>query len=248
MKKSTYWIVAVIILVIGAYLYLSHAYIYHFIKVSGLGPSDRQHSYTMGNNLSTKKIIYASLGDSLTAGVGVDKYEESYPYLLAEKFAGSDKEITLKNFGIPGARTEDLINYQLAQAIAEKPDIITILIGTNDIHGNVGETKFKKNYQYILDKLTKETKAKIYTINIPYIGSNTLILPPYNFYFDHEITKYNKIIQYLAENYNVKYIDLATPTSAMLKKNGPYYAADKFHPSAEGYKLWSQIIYDDINK
>jgi lysophospholipase L1-like esterase len=243
MKKI--FIIAIII--IALYLYLSHAYIYYKISRVDL-ESPYKQSYFLGEeSASLKNLVFAALGDSLTAGVGADKYEDSYPYLLAQKLS-ENNTIALKNFSFPGARTAGLIKNLLSPAIAENPDIVTLLIGINDVHGNVSASKFKKNYQYILERLTKETNAKIYIISIPAIGSDKLILPPYRYYFNWRTIKFNNIIKELAGDYNIKYIDLNAATAELFKKNGGHYAADLFHPSAAGYSLWAKIIYDDINQ
>jgi len=241
-------------LVIGAtaavYLTLAHFFIFYLIRTAALKVPERQEIYLVGTEKTmANNLLYAALGDSLTAGVGVSKYEESYPYLLAQNLADSrNYKISLKNFSYPGAKTSDLINDLLAPAIAAKPDLITLLIGTNDVYGNIEQAVFKKNYQYILGRLTKETQAKIYLIGLPYIGSLKLLLTPYNYYYYSKISRFNKIIRELAATYDVKYIDLATPARPEFEKNQAYYAEDLFHPSALGYKLWAQIIYDDINR
>lgn len=249
MNKKYLITVATIFVIIIAYLYLAHAYIYYQIGSAHLPATDDRHAYVCGNvATSSKKIVYASLGDSLTSGVGTVKYEESYPYLLSQYLASDDTIIVNENFSYPGARTANVINDLLAPAIAAQPDIVTLLIGVNDIHGFVGVEQFKKNYDYILKELTTKTMAKIYLISIPYIGCHTLILPPYSNYFDRETAKFNEVVQDLAKTYNLQYIDLSSPTEEILKKDTPYYAADLFHPSALGYASWAKIIYDDINK
>lgn len=249
MNKKYLKIILIILIIIFAYLYLAHAYIYRGLGLANLKATNDRHEYICGNNeINYEKIIYTSLGDSLTSGVGVDKYEESYPYLLAKYLSNDSKTVINKNFSYPGARTEDLIKNLLEPTIAEQPDIITLLIGTNDIHGFVNTDDFTKNYDYILKELTTRTRAKIYLISIPNIGSKSLILPPLNYYFDYKILKYNNIIQTLAGNYNLKYIDLAMPTFEVSKNDGPYYSKDLFHPSAVGYESWAKIIYDNLNR
>lgn len=247
MKKIFLRVFIVVVIILGLYLYLAHAYIYYKIGAAGFKLLDNQHTYMINKASSSKEIIYASLGDSLTAGVGADKYEESYPYLLAQSLASEQQQIVLKNFSMPGFKTSDLIDNLLAPAIAAKPDMITLLIGTNDIHGMVTAATFKKNYESILSELTTKTQARIYAINIPAIGANTLVLPPYNYYYDQRTVEFNHIIQDLAQIYKVKYIDLYGPTAQILKKEGPHYSADLFHPSASGYALWAKIIYDAIH-
>ncbi len=159
-------------------------------------------------------------------------------------FGGKGK-VTLKNFSYPGYRTDDLIKNLLAPAIAVKPKLTTLLIGTNDVYGFYGAEKFKKNYEFILERLTKETTAKIYAISLPFIGAQAF-LPPNNYYFERQIAEFNLIIKELAAAYGVEYIDIAEPTRAAFAENSSYYAADKFHASAAGQALWEKIIFGKI--
>ncbi len=239
-----------IILLIGIYLYLAHFFIYYRLERAHITVFNRQAIYTLGDNqTNSTSLVYAALGDSFTNGLGADQYEESYPYLLAEKLAQAKQtKITLSNFSYSGARTKQLITEQLNQAIATKPNIITLLIGTNDVHGGISQADFEKNYEYIVDRLTKETSAKIYLLGLPNVGTNGLLWPPYNYYFRQKTQAYNNIIQTLAQKYNLTYIDLETPTTLASKKNLGFYSKDSFHPSALGYELWTQIIYDNFDK
>ena len=240
MKKSHLLVIAVIIvLIIGIYLNRAYGHIFNNIK---LNSSDSEQTYTMGS--SKDALTYVAIGDSLTSGVGIDDYKESYPYLLAQKLS-TDKKIVLKDVSYPGYKTEDVKEKLLDEGIADKPDMITLFIGVNDVRSSVSKETFETNYKYILDRLTKETSAKIYLINVPMIGEN--VLPPYDEYFDLQTRNFNSIIKSLAENYGLSYIDIYTPTKEEFKKSNEYYSSDLFHPSAKGYAYWAQIIYDNIN-
>ncbi len=246
-RKIILYLISLFIINLTIYLNLANSFIYFRIGEGNLVNPLRQQVYYMSSEKTGPKIKYVAIGDSLTSGVGAEEYQDSYPYLLAERMAQSDGKIVFKNFSQPGLKTQDLIDFMITPAVKENPDVITLLIGVNDIHNHVGGKQFKENYEYILKRLTSETKAKIYLINIPLIGSNTIIFPPYNYYFDKETDNYNEIIKELAQTYQVKYIDLNTPTKNLLKKDGPHYSVDSFHPSSLGYKLWAQIIYDRLN-
>ena len=204
MKKRILTISLLILVCVGIYLNRSYAYIYDKIDDMALTASNVKQTYSFGDaQTSNKNIVYVALGDSLTAGVGVDTYEQSYPYQFAQKLAQKNTYTTLYPYAIPGAKTKDLTGSLLESAIKTSPDIITILIGVNDIHGNIDTTEFKNNYESILKRLTRETRAKIYIINIPYIGSPKLILPPHNIYFDKKTQDYNEVLAQLATQYKV---------------------------------------------
>lgn len=241
----------IVVLVIGAIVYFnrSYAYIYNHIDKVALKTPDKTRTYLVVNNkTASSSLVYAALGDSLTAGVGAEKYSDSYPYILAQYFAGNDYSVTLKDRAVPGAKSKDLLLGLLPGTINDQPDIVTVLIGVNDVHSDISVNEFTENYGNILLRLTTETKAKIYVISVPFIGANNLLLPPYNYMFDLRTQRYNAALKDLADKYNVKYIDLYTQTVDLFKNNGPYYASDFFHPSAQGYKIWADLIYASINQ
>lgn len=246
-QKKFYYFIILLVINLAIYINLANAFIYFRIGEGDLIIPVNQNSYYMTDYKNGTEIKYVALGDSLTAGSGAKNYQEMYPYLLAKKISEAGNKVTYENYSQPGAKSQDLIDILLTPAIAASPNIVTLLIGINDIHNHVGKDQFRKNYQFILERLTKETKAKIYLINIPSIGSNTIILPPLNYYFDKETSDYNKIIKELADVYKVKYIDLNSPIKNLFKNDGTHYSVDSFHPSALGYKLWAQIIYDHFN-
>jgi len=254
--RSHLSLIIIIIFLISAALYLNLAYahIYNEIQNAGLKEVEKSVTYSFNVNnkdaSSSEVLKYVSFGDSLTYGVGTDNYWESYPYLVANRIADKDsgRIVTLYNYSWPGDKSSDLITKFLDLGIKEKPGIITILIGVNDIHNQVSASDFKANYAKILARLKNETQAKVYVVSIPYIGADTLIMPPYNYYFNYKTKQFNKIIKELALKYNANYVDLYTPTLNLFKKTGDHYSADLFHPSASGYALWGKIIYDSINK
>lgn len=247
-KKGIIYYPLIFLLFLAIYLYLANAFIYYRISRGYFTLPHRENSYLMITDQEQEIKTYTAIGDSLTAGVGVGKYEETYPYLLAKKLEAAGNNINLRNFSTPGFRSKDVLDFFVDPAIRSNPQIITLLIGVNDIHNHVGKDNFRNNYQAILEKLTKETTAKIYLINIPYIGSNTAIVPPLDYYFITETDSYNQIIEELAKEYQLGYIDLNSPMKELFKQDGKHYASDSFHPSAYGYKLWADLIYDNFNR
>jgi lysophospholipase L1-like esterase len=240
-------IIGILILTATAYLFASHKYIYYTIGKAKLPMSDYQHEYGLGATDSASTTVYTALGDSLTAGVGVSDYRESYPYLIAQKMSAR-RSVTLLDFAYPGARTDDLIRDLLDPTIAQNPDIITVLIGVNDLHGFVSEKVFAANYELIIRRLSEETNAEIFTVGLPRLGPDSLLLPPWRNYFDRQRAAYESHIEAITKKYGAGYIDLNTPTAEIFRQSGPHYSSDSFHPSAAGYGLWADIIYAAVDR
>ncbi len=244
MKKRKLTLLWILLIFVFIYLNRTYAHIYNTIDTVSLQSPPMEMKYDLGNT-SQKLLTYVAIGDSLTAGVGVDEFTQSYPYLLAKQIADTDKHVVLHTFAVQGARSDTARNF-IDSAVAVQPDIITILIGVNDIHGNVFKKKFQKNYEQILTRLTTETRAKIYLVAIPYIGASDLIRFPYSYYFEYQTKRFNETVQELADTYSAQYIDLYTQTHTQAYSK-EYYSADLFHPSPAGYTQWSDILYDSIN-
>lgn len=247
LKKSLIIFFSLVALLL-IYLFIANWFFYHQIAISGLQISDNRHEYILNETLTTSPgLVYAALGDSLTAGVGVADYEQSYPYLVAQKIAGNNLKVRHLNFSYPGAKTDDLIRDLLDKAINSQPDVITLLIGVNDVHNNDNRQQFNRHYEYILSELSSKTKAKINVISIPFLGSRHSVWPIWRAYYQSKTEIFNKIIKKLADRYQANYIDL-TDSTADYSLNPGYYAVDGFHLSDLGYQYWSQIIYDHLNK
>ncbi|HRH23851.1 MAG TPA: SGNH/GDSL hydrolase family protein [Candidatus Magasanikbacteria bacterium] len=237
----------VALLSIGLYLNRSYAHIYDTIDSVGLQASLKEREYTISSSVSTSQVVYVAIGDSLTSGVGTTAYEMSYPYKLGEKIAENGSTVILRNYSYPGARTKGIIENVLPLVQEEKADIITILLGINDVHGNVSLTDFREQYSQILKELTSKSDVTIYTIALPFIGAPALLSFPYQYYFDWRTRKFNRVIEQLSAETHVHFIDLYSPTEKLFKEKGFHYSADFFHPSEEGYRMWSTVIYDRLN-
>lgn len=225
----------VLLLIIGGYLNLTYAYFYNFLSQKHLVAPIHKTKEIIGNNLKSQTIIYVALGDSLTAGVGATDYERSYPYLLAQKLAFK-KNIEFVNLAKAGDMSRDVLTEQLPQVSSLKPDLVTLLIGTNDLHNLISLKRFEDNYTEIVSNL-KKSGAKIYLLSIPYLGSSKIVYSPYNLILDFRTNQFNNVIKKIAAEMKVEYIDLYS-----LKKGPNFYSPDQFHPSDFGYEEWAKAI------
>lgn len=240
-KHIPYLIVGFLLL----YLILAYNYFYYVQRAANIPWPNNQHVYQFENTEKPKEL-YISLGDSLTYGFGTADFKDGYTYKVASGLAAGGKNITLKDYSYPGFRTDDVIK-QLDLVIADKPKIITLFIGVNDTHQLVETSNFRKNYAEILSRLTSETDAKIYAVNVPLLGANAIQWFPYNYFFDYRTKQHNQAIEQIARDYQVEHIDVYGPTFDLFKHKGSHYSRDSFHPSAAGYDLLARIIENDIN-
>ena len=194
-------------------------------------------------------------GDSITdAGRDKRNYRDmgaGYPKYAVEhiKAAHPDTDFDFINLGIGGNRTDQLFDRLYKDAIALEPDVISILIGINDVwhrHGGdriaTTDAQIELNYRTILEELKAKTNAKIMILS-PYLldceGKDAIRA---------DLEKILPVIRGLAEEYADVYVPLDKHFEEALKTmpEPHYYSADGVHPNANGSafigKLYAEAI------
>ncbi|PJA41108.1 hypothetical protein CO178_00900, partial [candidate division WWE3 bacterium CG_4_9_14_3_um_filter_34_6] len=241
-------IVVTLLLLAFSYSAISYVRFYHYIGNADLKSPYINQSTILNNSTGDGFIKYVALGDSLSAGVGSNTIENTFPYQYAQNLLNKyeNENVDLINLAQSGATTDDVINNQIQKTIDEQPDFITLLIGINDIHNKRTIDDFNKKYQLIINELLTKTNAKIIIINLPYLGSNQIVYPPFNFLLNFRTKQFNSEISNIVNNYSgnsrISFADLYNSTYSISKDDPKYYSSDLFHPSENGYLIWSKII------
>lgn len=195
-----------------------------------------------------KKIKLLFQGDSIT-DAGRDKNspeslggEAAYARYAAEYLTQQhpDVEFEFLNLGCGGNQTKDLVERLESDFIEIQPDIVSILIGINDVwHYAQGKQwldndLFEQRYRRVLEAIRERTRAKI------------LILEPFlipaedKLYFREDLNPKIDIVRKLA----LEYADVYLPTdgllySAFVGDDPLSYAADGVHPTKKGAQyIW----------
>jgi lysophospholipase L1-like esterase len=111
---------------------------------------ERDEDVASTNFQRLEKPVLVALGDSISHGVGQDGYgHKTWPFLLSRKL-----NMELFNLAVGGGK----ISVPVAEMLAdwEQIDLITILIGYNDLHFD-GKTpeQYREKYSELLDAIRK---------------------------------------------------------------------------------------------
>ncbi|MEH7381876.1 GDSL-type esterase/lipase family protein [Bacillus sp. JJ1533] len=232
---------------------------------AGIATSDHDTGLTpkqdIPDDFIPKDLRIASIGDSLTKGVGDEKKQGGYTSLLEEKLLDEKevKSVTLENFGVKGHKTSDLLkrleNEEVQDGIAGA-DIIIITIGGNDIMKIVKENLFDLSLN-VFQKEQGKYEVRLHKVleNIRKLNSDGEIVlvglyNPFGWFIDLS-TEINTIVDnwndgsktILSEFDKTKFVevdDVFSQTSDNL------LAEDEFHPNAKGYELMSERIFEAI--
>lgn len=199
------------------------------------------------------KIVFQ--GDSITdAGRDKRNYHHmgnGYPKYAAAMIreAFPDADIEMINQGISGNRTDQLFDRLYPDAIAFEPDVVSILIGINDIWHRHGANKIETtdeqvatNYRAILTRLKKQTNAKIIMLS-PFLLDNEEKEA-----WRVELESILPIIRSLADEFADAYIPLNELFAEALKTQPEpkFYSADGVHPNANGAEFIGKHYFEAI--
>ena len=229
------FLLPVLIIALVLLLNRTYAYYYDYIK-------DHFQKAPAQTILSEKdeNSSFIALGDSLMVGVGTGEGDESLGLLLYKAKIGN-KALKYVNLAIPGSTIKQVLKEQLPRALQSRPKIVWLLAGINDVHDFTPKKEFEKDYRLIVDGLIA-SGGQITLINIPYLGSSSILLPPWNLFMDFQTKQYNAIIDKIAREKGLKMADLYKLSREKFIDSSDLYSGDLFHPSGRGYILWSDYI------
>ena len=133
-----------------------------------------------GRRITTRTLVLCA-GDSITHGV----VSANYVDMLERRFAADGYEFV--NAGVNGNLAYNLLQ-RLDDVIACQPDVVTVLIGTNDVNATFSqewEDSYRKeqklpekptlawyrlNVERIIDRLRSETDAAYRRVGFAHVG------------------------------------------------------------------------------
>ena len=201
------------------------------LEIEGtFGPPD-------GNPLS-----FVVLGDSTAAGVGVDSADDAYATLLAERLAARGRRVELLGVGVSGSRVADVLEEQIAMAVAADPDLIFVAIGANDVTHWTPLSDVERDMTAVIAAL-QATGAEVVVAGAPDMRAAAW-LEPLRTVAGWRGRRVTAVIEAVAREAGATVVPLAKETAPYFAANPEdAYSSDEFHPGAGGYRAWADAIY-----
>lgn len=196
---------------------------------------------------SGRMIIF--FGDSITQqGAGPGGYIE----LLNGAFDrhGLADSVALVGAGIPGNKVGDLRDRLAADVLNERPDIVVIYVGINDVWhkrtygAGTDAGTFRGIYQDMIDKL-RERGIRTVLCTLSVIGERTDHTNPQ----DEDLDRYSDIVRELARTNHLPIVDLRKAFLDHNAKNNPtnqelgILTTDGVHLNSAGNRLVAEAMW-----
>jgi lysophospholipase L1-like esterase len=207
---------------------------------SGLAETAPSAAVTPGAAGGTATALrYVALGDSYTIGTSVGE-ADSWPSQLVARLPA----LTLvANLGVNGYTSADLIEDELPQLDALRPEFLTLLIGVNDVVQGVPSETYRRNVERILDDLVRRVGAgRVLVLTTP----DYTVAPAGASFGDPVqqaagIRANNAIETATAEARGILVVDIYEISLRASDDHG-LVAGDGLHPSGRQYGLWVDAI------
>lgn len=201
------------------------------------------------------KILFQ--GDSITDGGRIKTNTWDLNHQMGHGYASiinsslgtkhPDKMFTFINRGISGNRIADLYGRWKEDTLVHNPDIISVLIGINDVFFQLTEgigseyERFKKIYRLLLEEAKEQNKNVKFVLLEPFMLPVADKVDNFNEYMVY-LEPLQKAVKEIAEEYNAVFVPLQEKFNELAEKYGAdYWIWDGIHPTVCGH----QIIADE---
>lgn len=191
-------------------------------------------------------VRLALLGDSTAAGVGVQRVTETVGGQLAARLAGEGRRVRLSGAGIAGSRSSDL-GPQVSRALLGRPDVAVLLIGSNDAMHAAPLPAVRRNLGEAITRL-RTAGVNVVVGTCPDLGAARAFGQPLRALLAVRGRQLAAAQAAAVTAAGGVAVDLATLTGRVFRADPGTLSADRFHPSADGYRLWAEAMLPAVRE
>lgn len=192
-------------------------------------------------------------GDSITDGNRSRKSDPNhilghgYQFILASRYGSQEPGLKLNflNRGISGNRVSDLAGRWQQDALALAPQLLSILIGINDLSHDFGQnSEGAKQYEEAYDALLARTVAALPTVRLVLGEPFSLPVGKRAEHFDQwsaELKRYQAAVARLGAKYHAPVVHYQSLFDrACTRAPAEYWIWDGIHPTYAGHGLMAE--------
>ena len=188
------------------------------------------------------------IGDSISSGVGASGPEAALPRVVA---AALQRSVLLDVYASSGARVAGALADQVPRLaeLPTSPDVVVVEIGANDVTHLTGLEEFRAAYGRVLELASASGARHVLALGIPAFGTAPRFLQPLRAIVGWRGERLDAQVRAAAAESGATYVDIAGETAEPFGEDPDrYYAADEFHPSDAGYRLWAEAVLGGLER
>ena len=189
-------------------------------------------------------LVYVALGDSTVYGLGASSPSTHYVARLFWRLHSQYPLARLSNRGACLATTTDVLAHQVPDAIMDRPHLVTLSVGPNDIRQGRTPQDFAGRVEVILERLERDTDAAVILNALPDLSLSPRFREPERSMVAALTRHYNHALQHVADDFGIELVDL-TITDPVVDPQR-FFSDDGYHPSDDGYAAWAGAMWEAV--
>ena len=178
-----------------------------------------------------------AVGESTVAGVGARTHAEALTGQLAGALSDlSGRAVAWRAFGLSGATVKEA-HASLLPAMGDEPaDLMLLAFGVNDVLAHTVPRRYADALSSLIDALrAKAGGAPVLIAGAPPMARFPSLPRPLNSYLGARAALLDRAVAGRA-------IERAVQVAPQVRIEPELFAADRFHPSPAGYRVWAQVL------
>jgi lysophospholipase L1-like esterase len=182
-----------------------------------------------------RTLKYLALGDSYTIGTGASDAAHAWPSIIAARLGAE-----LTNPAVNGYTTLDLIREELPYVKRVEPDVVSVLIGVNDLVQGRSADEYRRSLTTIFDAVSGRPVVAVSIPTWSYVpaaadfGGKDRV--------DRLTRLFNEVARDQAEGRGYVWVDLTEASKSGVGTQG-WIASDDLHPGDAQYAAWAEAIW-----
>lgn len=207
-------------------------------RIEMLPPAGGPTSGRTGEGAETLRI--GILGESTAAGCGVDTHEDGFAGALARDLVGPGRAAEWVVVGQHGA-TARRIRHRLLPELSGEFDVVVLLAGANDVMARRAPADWSADLRAIMSDLSARAGLVVVAGTPPFIAFPSLPRALARYLAARAAAQDAASRAVCAGIANAEFV----PSPPALVDDS-FFSRDRFHPGAEGYRHWAELIADGI--
>lgn len=182
-------------------------------------------------------VRIAWIGDSLAAGLGCDDVADTPAHLAARLL---ERTVDVTVHAVPGAKSSQVLQDQVP-LVDPYTDLVVLCVGANDVANSVSRSAYAKHVDQILTALAP---VPVVMLSLPDMAMPDRLAEPLRSLAGARARWFEAARAKVAARHDhVMSVDIASRPAGLTRTAGRrMLSADRFHPGAEGYRVWAERI------